>query len=131
MPMDSDPLKVSASGVKNCHACGAVFTCDVTQQNEACWCFGYPAVLQPDNRQGCYCQDCLGHIISSSINEFIDTTPHLEALALASKFKGSDTLLKDIDYTIEQGNYVFSRWYHLKRGTCCGNGCKNCPFIAR
>ncbi|MDA0777891.1 MAG: DUF5522 domain-containing protein [Bacteroidetes bacterium] len=33
------------------------------------------------------------------------------------------------DYYInDDGNLVFTRDYHLKRGTCCGNRCLNCPF---
>ena len=37
-------------------------------------------------------------------------------------------LIQDIDYYIENGNLVFSEWYHRKRGSCCGNGCRHCPY---
>jgi len=27
------------------------------------------------------------------------------------------------------GSYlVFTRQYHLRRGYCCGNGCRHCPY---
>jgi len=32
------------------------------------------------------------------------------------------------DYYFENGLLVFTREYHLKRGYCCKNGCKNCPW---
>ena len=32
------------------------------------------------------------------------------------------------DYTIEQGRLVFTAEYLLRRGTCCGNGCRHCPY---
>ncbi|MBT6236176.1 DUF5522 domain-containing protein [Bacteroidia bacterium] len=33
------------------------------------------------------------------------------------------------DYYInEEGFLVFTEAFHLKRGTCCGNKCKHCPF---
>jgi hypothetical protein len=33
------------------------------------------------------------------------------------------------DYYInEQGLMVFTEKYHLKRGYCCKNGCKHCPY---
>jgi hypothetical protein len=32
------------------------------------------------------------------------------------------------DYYIENGFHVFTESYHLKRGYCCQNGCKHCPF---
>lgn len=31
-------------------------------------------------------------------------------------------------YYDDLGRMVFTETYHLKRGTCCGNGCKHCPF---
>ena len=32
------------------------------------------------------------------------------------------------DYYFENGLLVFTAAYHLKRGACCGSGCKHCPF---
>ncbi|WP_195759206.1 DUF5522 domain-containing protein [Pedobacter puniceum] len=38
-------------------------------------------------------------------------------------------LVENIDYYInEDGNFVFTEAYHLKRGYCCKNGCKHCPW---
>lgn len=31
-------------------------------------------------------------------------------------------------YYNEQGFVVLTAAYHLKKGYCCGNGCKHCPF---
>jgi len=31
-------------------------------------------------------------------------------------------------YFNEQGLMVFTEKYHLKRGYCCGNGCRHCPY---
>ncbi|MEO9967518.1 MAG: DUF5522 domain-containing protein [Reichenbachiella sp.] len=31
-------------------------------------------------------------------------------------------------YFNEQGLMVFTQAYHLKRGYCCKNGCKHCPY---
>ena len=37
--------------------------------------------------------------------------------------------LSNEDYYLnEQGYIVFTAAYHLKRGYCCGNGCKHCPY---
>jgi len=34
-----------------------------------------------------------------------------------------------VDYYFnEQGLMVFTAAYHLKRGTCCKNKCKHCPW---
>lgn len=38
-------------------------------------------------------------------------------------------LHENIDYYINQeGNFVFTREYHLNRGYCCKNKCLNCPW---
>ena len=36
--------------------------------------------------------------------------------------------LEPEDYYFEGPNIVFTETYHLKRGYCCGSGCRHCPF---
>lgn len=38
-------------------------------------------------------------------------------------------LILNIDYYLDEaGNMVFTEAYHLKRGICCGSGCRHCPY---
>jgi len=38
-------------------------------------------------------------------------------------------MIEEEDFYIdENGNYVFRESFHLKRGYCCKNGCKHCPY---
>jgi len=38
-------------------------------------------------------------------------------------------LQENIDYYINKdGNFVFTKEYHLKRGYCCKNKCLHCPW---
>ena len=38
-------------------------------------------------------------------------------------------LKENIDYYINQdGNFVFTKAHHLKRGYCCKNKCLHCPW---
>jgi hypothetical protein len=37
-------------------------------------------------------------------------------------------LLEGEDYYWEGPYMVFTRAYHLKRGYCCGSGCRHCPY---
>jgi Family of unknown function (DUF5522) len=32
------------------------------------------------------------------------------------------------DYYLENGLFVFTAAYHLKRGYCCGSACRHCPW---
>jgi len=34
----------------------------------------------------------------------------------------------DADFYVENGLYVYTAVFHLKRGHCCGSGCRHCPF---
>ena len=35
------------------------------------------------------------------------------------------------DFYFDRGMMVLSRAYHLRRGYCCGNGCRHCPYPVR
>ncbi len=37
-------------------------------------------------------------------------------------------MLEKEDYYIENGLYVFTEKYHLKRGYCCKSSCRHCPW---
>ncbi len=91
----------------------------------------YPAFMPLELQQDCLCADCLAKTVSGKIDQFIDLTPLKEVLNIASHYRGNEALINNIDYTIENGNYVFSRWYHLKRGSCCSNKCRNCPYTSQ
>ena len=45
-----------------------------------------------------------------------------------NKREKSNKLLPSDFYYDKFGNMVFTEEYHLKRGSCCGNGCKNCVY---
>jgi hypothetical protein len=38
---------------------------------------------------------------------------------------------KQPDYYFENGLLVYTAAYHLKRGECCGSGCRHCPYHPR
>jgi len=40
------------------------------------------------------------------------------------------SLIEGIDYYLDpnSGLIVLTSEYHKKRGYCCGNGCKECPY---
>ena len=42
--------------------------------------------------------------------------------------KAAQPALAPEDYYLEGANLVFTAAYHLKRGSCCGSGCRHCPY---
>lgn len=45
-----------------------------------------------------------------------------------SDFSNKKKLEDDEFYYSPEGYIVFTEKYHLKRGYCCKNGCKHCPY---
>lgn len=45
-----------------------------------------------------------------------------------SGFSKQNKLNEDEYYYSPEGYIVFTEKYHLKRGYCCKNGCKHCPY---
>ena len=37
-------------------------------------------------------------------------------------------LVEGTDYDVENGLYVFTASYLKRRGYCCDNGCRHCPY---
>jgi hypothetical protein len=35
---------------------------------------------------------------------------------------------QDIHYYMDGTRVVFTALFHIQRGSCCGNGCKHCPY---
>lgn len=35
------------------------------------------------------------------------------------------------DFVIEEGLFVLTRAFLLRRGYCCGSGCRHCPYPSR
>jgi hypothetical protein len=52
----------------------------------------------------------------------------LFGLAMKQEKKPNQTLTPEDYYFNEKGLMVFTAKYHLKRGYCCGSGCKHCPY---
>jgi hypothetical protein len=43
--------------------------------------------------------------------------------------KADKPLVEGVDfYYTPEGYLVFTAEHHLKRGYCCGNGCRHCPY---
>ena len=47
---------------------------------------------------------------------------------IKSQIENSSSLTEDTDFYFEDGLMVLTKEYLEKRGFCCGNGCRHCPF---
>jgi Family of unknown function (DUF5522) len=67
---------------------------------------------------------CLGGRGSHSRN--VDTSP--PGRIRDNRTVPDPTPLDPEDYYLENGLLIFTAAYHLKRGYCCGNACRHCPY---
>ncbi|TDR32163.1 DUF5522 domain-containing protein [Hydromonas duriensis] len=113
---------------KICEQCSTNFSCEAAA---GCWCMDFPPVLSgllPRAQADCLCPNCLLQLTQKVIAEQIDTVEvHTESPSVAQQCRDLP-LIEGLDYTVDEGLLIFSRWHHLKRGTCCGNGCRHCPY---
>ncbi|MEQ1875362.1 MAG: cysteine-rich CWC family protein [Bdellovibrionia bacterium] len=92
--------------MKACERCKTPFECKADKPAEKCWCTDLPPINVPKTFGDCLCEKCLREV---------GTAP--------------ENLVQGEDYYFDdKGLMVFTANYHLKRGTCCDNGCRHCPF---
>lgn len=112
---------------KICAQCNARFLCGPSS-SASCWCNEYPAIFQLEDVSECLCEICLKKAMIEKISKYAESIdPSKIDQVEIKKYKTSNSI-EGIDYYVENGMYVFTRWYHLKRGYCCESGCRHCPF---
>ena len=108
-------------GVATCPRCDKSMVClpasiEICPCNEVTVSSELKVFLQK-TKYGCLCSICLAE---------------LEALITQSKSENAplrpDKLLIDIHYYIDNGQYVFTEYYHIRRGHCCENNCRHCAY---
>ena len=110
---------VTTVSENQCPLCGQANACrragGADPSPERCWCEEVtipPEVLESIplhlQQKACLCPACAGCSPTSQ-----RPLPETEE---------PDT------YFTEEGLMVFTRAYHLRRGYCCGSGCRHCPF---
>ena len=111
---------------RNCYKCNQSFHCD-SKCDSHCWCIDYPAISHFDDSASCLCTHCLPKHIASKLEDFIEFNSTNDVIRFAKQYEEKKPI-EHIDYTTKNGNIIFTKWFHLKRGDCCKNDCVNCPF---
>lgn len=112
---------------KSCSRCGRSFTCGPEKGEERCWCDQLSRVsLAANADQDCLCPQCLREAIQklNAADSSVAGCPGAVRRSLTSSY----SLVAGEDYYSEGEAIVFTARYHLRRGYCCENGCRHCPF---
>jgi len=119
----------NAIRIKNCSTCEIPFHCGDAPEGSTCWCNDFPSIFIPSEVVDCLCPSCLTTACSNKIDSYVATIiPETATNNKAKDLPKTTHLIEGIDYYLENGNYVFKAWFHLKRGHCCTNGCRHCPY---
>jgi len=116
---------------QTCALCKTILTCQPNLSSSPCWCMALPNIVSFDTNQAynqCLCKKCLAKKINKQIQSLYHSQNLDQLIEIAKPYRIKTELVEHIDYTIENDLYVFSAWYHLKRGRCCKNGCRHCPY---
>jgi hypothetical protein len=74
-------------------------------------------------------QNALGTVTGNSKTASAGTFARMEAMDRNEA--AAPAGLAPGDYYLEGDAIVFTATYHLKRGNCCGSGCRHCPYEHR
>ncbi|MCR4031161.1 MULTISPECIES: DUF5522 domain-containing protein [Flavobacterium] len=120
---------MNTTKMKICSSCDSEFSCGDISVEKKCWCNDYPPIFNLSEGGDCLCPICFKEACEDKIEAYVETmTPDKAPTNKAISLPKTDNLIEGIDYYIEDGQYVFKPWFHLKRGTCCGNDCRHCPY---
>lgn len=106
---------------KNCGNCRKEISCNV-YDIENCSCL--PIELSPQIRKflaktyfDCLCNSCLEELSQKIVR------------AGNLSFPGKkEEFIAGVHYYREGNMWVFTELYHILKGSCCGNGCRHCPY---
>ena len=111
---------MSTTNTNRCPLCGGPNDCQLCTPNACkgpCWCARVEipeallARVPVDLRNStCICRDCVMRFHRSHANG------------------GTGQKLLPGDCYFDAGQVVFTANYHLRRGYCCGNNCRHCPY---
>jgi hypothetical protein len=114
------PTPVDAAHCPLCRRVNECQLCSVAAYKGPCWCarMEIPDALLAEvpsdlRNQACVCRDCV----------------------LKFQRKQSDAVPRKVlpgDFYFDAGGLmVFTAAYHLRRGYCCGSGCRHCPYTGK
>jgi hypothetical protein len=104
----------------HCPLCGQPNDCQlctVAAYKGPCWCAkvkipdGLIAQVSPElQNNACLCRDCVMKFHRAKANG------------------GTSPKILPGDFYFDGGLMVFTAAFHLRRGYCCDNGCRHCPY---
>ncbi|NMM50038.1 DUF5522 domain-containing protein [Marinigracilibium pacificum] len=71
------------------------------------------------------CNNCLDSKLSQEIN--LIKSKEKENYLFDKNWR-NNKLIEGLDFYYENGLMVLTEYFHVKKGYCCENGCRHCPY---
>jgi hypothetical protein len=129
----SNPDPLPSAGLRvdeTCPLCGGSNQCRVAKgelYKGPCWCH---EITVPNH--------ILSRLAADRLEPACLCRPCLQTVAcIAQEHETADAVLAEVRrvlstesdfYLDENGDTVFTARFHLKRGACCSNACRHCPY---
>ena len=88
----------------------------------------FPTITIDDPALACLCPECLTSRLLTDRKIQVRNYNQHEIEKLLQHIPSYAGMDDQLDYYVENGNYVFTAWYHIRRGYCCGSACRHCPY---
>jgi hypothetical protein len=120
---------------RRCPVCGSINECRIANgclYKGQCWCesVSIPPVVQRYFAElglgsACLCRSCLSALAHGAVesNSAEHILTNVRAQVATTNWNQTDD-----SYVDSSGRTIFTAAFHLKRGNCCGNGCRHCPY---
>jgi len=112
---------------KICPSCSHRFNCQ-EERVEQCWCAAFPPFPAEEKGGSCLCPHCLKQEALRCVERFVADYKSGRRQNTAPRYWQPPPLAEGFDFYMEDGKMVLTSWFHLKRGNCCGSGCRHCPY---
>jgi hypothetical protein len=126
-------MSESFSNDQRCPVCGGANECRIANgclYKSPCWCetASIPPTVQRyfadlGLEPTCLCKTCLERLA-----QCVTESDSADAILARVRTETARAGFSADSYLDESGRTVFTAAYHLKRGYCCGNRCRHCPY---
>lgn len=102
--------------------------------NKKCSRCKLPIHCQADNISACDCyqvtisEDTVDYLKETKYNCLCNNCLEEVDILVQKAHASSAKMTEGVHYYIENGNLVFTELNHIKRGYCCGSGCRHCAY---
>lgn len=104
---------------KTCQRCGSAFSC-LANDIAHCACSSIQLSSETKTYLAKTKYDCLCNSCLNELNQMLEM--------IVQESSSSASMIEGLDFYYEGPYKVMTEYFHIKRGYCCGSGCRHCAY---